>query len=167
MRRATEYIHEHLAEPLRLGKVASVAGFAPGYFSKLLGRAHGSSFENYTRRIRLERAKQMLSDTSLSVERVARLCGFGSRNYLHEAFRAAFATTPLGYRIRVRLDRAEQLLRVTAESVERVAEVSGFESPEQLESAFKTALGVTPLEYRRRHQPRGRRRMDRRTKPKS
>jgi AraC-like DNA-binding protein len=152
MRRAVAFIRDHLNEPLTLGKVARIAGFAPGYFSKLLKREQDVSFEQYTRQLRVERAKQMLATTSLTVARVGGLCGFGTPNYFHQAFKHLQGVTPLAYRHRAQLDRAKELLRVTAENVERVADLSGFSSTERLRRAFARSLGVTPLQYRARVQ---------------
>lgn len=99
-RRAIAYLREHLSEPLSLNKVAKVAGFAPGYFSKLFKRQEGMTLESYTRQLRLTRAKELLHNTELSVERVGQLSGFGTRNHFHHVFRETEGTTPLKYRER-------------------------------------------------------------------
>jgi len=99
-RRAITYLREHLSEPLSLGKIAKVAGFAPGYFSKLFKRQEGTTLESYTRHLRLTRAKELLHNTELSVERVGQLSGFGTRNHFHHVFRSAEGMTPLQYRER-------------------------------------------------------------------
>jgi AraC-like DNA-binding protein len=97
-RRALSFIREHLSEPLRLAQVARVAGFAPGYFSKLFKREEGITFENHVRQIRVARAKQMLTSTSLSVERVGKLSGFAGRSHFQRVFKEAVGSTPLAYR---------------------------------------------------------------------
>jgi AraC-like DNA-binding protein len=103
--RAAAYIHRHYAEPLRLGAVARVAGFAPNYFSLLFKRREKMTFERYLRQVRVERAKQLLATTDLTMQRVAQLSGFGSRIYLAQVFRTSFAVTPFGYRRRSRAAR--------------------------------------------------------------
>src|SRR4029079_11769215 len=60
LRSAVDHIHQHFAEPLRLGKVARIAGFAPSHFSKLFIERERMPFERYVRGLRLERAKQLL-----------------------------------------------------------------------------------------------------------
>jgi AraC-like DNA-binding protein len=101
-RRAVEFIREHLGERLTLTNVARVAGFAPSYFSRMFKRQEATTFEAYVRRLRVERAKQLLEGTSLSVERIGQLCGFGTRNYFHRVFKAAQGATPAEYRTRNR-----------------------------------------------------------------
>jgi AraC-like DNA-binding protein len=98
LRRALEFIREHLSEPLPLSRVARVAGFAPGYFSKLFKREEGVTFERYTLGLRIERAKQMLLGTRLSVGQVQELSGFRTRTHFHRVFKQAVGTPPHGYR---------------------------------------------------------------------
>jgi AraC-like DNA-binding protein len=76
--RALNYIRDHVGDRLRLADVARVAGFAPQYFSKLMKREHGATFERYVRQLRLARAQQLLlSESTLDAERVAHLAGMG------------------------------------------------------------------------------------------
>jgi AraC-like DNA-binding protein len=96
--RALAYIDEHFAEALTLQKVARVAGFAPGYFSKLFAKTERTSFREYTLKLRVERAKHMLKATTLSAERVGQLCGFRTRNRFYVAFRRLARVAPLAYR---------------------------------------------------------------------
>jgi YesN/AraC family two-component response regulator len=96
--RARKFMRDHAGEPLTLAQVARVAGFAPDYFSRLLKRDEGMTFDHYLQAIRLARAKQTLATTTLSVERVARLSGFQSRTYFQQVFRQQAGMTPIEYR---------------------------------------------------------------------
>ncbi|HEV8247050.1 MAG TPA: AraC family transcriptional regulator, partial [Polyangiaceae bacterium] len=100
LRRALGYIREHLAEPLTLPGVARVAGFAPGYFSKLFVASEGIAFHAYVRRLRVARARQMLASTTLNVERIAQLAGFRTRSRFYEAFKRETKATPDHFRAR-------------------------------------------------------------------
>jgi AraC-like DNA-binding protein len=108
--RAVTFIREHLGETLDLAQVAHVAGFAPGYFSKLFKREVGATFERYTREQRLARARQMLAGTTLSIDRIARLSGFVGRSHFHRVFKKHAGQTPADYRKKVGL-KASQLER--------------------------------------------------------
>jgi AraC-like DNA-binding protein len=98
IRRATAFIREHLAEPLTLAAVAKAAGFAPSYFSTVFAKVERTPFRNYLTRLRVERSKQMLASTALSIERVGQLVGFPSRVHFHRAFRRELGLTPTEYR---------------------------------------------------------------------
>ncbi|HEV8245751.1 MAG TPA: helix-turn-helix domain-containing protein, partial [Polyangiaceae bacterium] len=97
--RAIDYIHTHFVEPLSVPQVASVAGFAPNYFAQLFKQREKMTFDQYVRRIRVERAQQLLKSTDLSAERVGQLSGFALRPYFFRVFKDAVGMTPHEYRI--------------------------------------------------------------------
>jgi AraC-like DNA-binding protein len=98
LRAALEHIHQHYSEPLSFVRVARLAGFAPNYFSILFRERQGVTFERYVSDLRIERAKQLLVSSTLSVARVGELSGFSSPQYFSKVFRHAVGTTPLVYR---------------------------------------------------------------------
>jgi AraC-like DNA-binding protein len=100
IQRALKYIRDHLSENITLTQVSRIAGFAPGYFSKLFKRTQGASFKEHTLALRLQQATEMLSDSRLSVDRVRQLSGFHTRAYFNRAFKRAFRVTPAAYRQR-------------------------------------------------------------------
>jgi AraC-like DNA-binding protein len=106
VQRAVEYMQKHHVEALSLDRVARVAGFASKYFSLAFRKKQGITFERYLSNLRVERARQLLSrtalDAPLSLERVARMSGFSSANYLCRTFKRSMGETPVGYRDRVR-----------------------------------------------------------------
>jgi AraC-like DNA-binding protein len=97
-RQAVEFLREHLAEPLTLPQVARVAGFAPDYFTRLFKREEGVSMGRYLLQLRVERAKQLLAGTPLSVEQVRKASGFRTRAYFHRTFKKAVGATPAVFR---------------------------------------------------------------------
>jgi AraC-like DNA-binding protein len=97
-RQAIDFVREHLAEPLTLPQVARVAGFAPDYFTRLFKHKEGMSLGRYVLQLRIERAKQLLSGTPMSVEQVRKVSGFRTRAYFHRAFKKAIGTTPAMFR---------------------------------------------------------------------
>jgi AraC-like DNA-binding protein len=106
LQRAVDYMQKHQAETLSLQRVARVAGFATKYFSVAFRKKQGITFEHYLIKLRVERARQLLSrtvlDAPLSLESVARMSGFSSANYLCRTFKRSMGETPIAYRERVR-----------------------------------------------------------------
>jgi AraC-like DNA-binding protein len=98
LQRALEFVHQHFAERLPIERVAKIGGFAPAYFSRLFRRREGMTFEQYVAGLRLERAKQLLSTSDISIARVAELSGFGSPQYLARVCRRVLRMTPRDYR---------------------------------------------------------------------
>jgi AraC-like DNA-binding protein len=102
VRRAEEYMRHHCTEPLTLARVAQVSGFAPTYFSRLFRKTQGTTFERYLMQLRVERAMHLLSNTSLNLERVAKLSGFCTRHHFGAMFKRHSGETPGHYRARDR-----------------------------------------------------------------
>jgi AraC-like DNA-binding protein len=102
LRRAVDYVRQHYTEPLRLGNVARIAGFAPGYFSRLFLKRERISFASYVLGLRLERAKQLLSTTELDAARVSQMSGFKTPQYFSAAFRRETRLTPGAWRAKAR-----------------------------------------------------------------
>jgi AraC-like DNA-binding protein len=98
LQRAIDHIRHHFGEPLRRDAVAAVAGLAPDYFSRLFKARERMTFEAYLSGLRIERAKQLLSNTGFSIARVAEMSGYRSPEYFSRVFRATAGTTPLGWR---------------------------------------------------------------------
>ena len=108
LRGALEYVHQHYAEPLPLAKIARVAGFAPKYFSGLFRKREKITFERYVLRLRVERAKHLLTGTDLNITRVAELSGLGTPQYLCRVFRRLVGPTPLEFRASRRPEWTEE-----------------------------------------------------------
>jgi YesN/AraC family two-component response regulator len=96
--RARTFMQDHLNEPLSLAQVSRVAGFAPDYFSRLLKREHGMTFEHLLSSLRVERAKHLLTGTHLNIEGIRNLTGFNSHSYFHRVFKKSVGVTPAEYR---------------------------------------------------------------------
>ena len=100
LRRAEEYMRQHYAEALTLGRVARVAGFAPAYFSVLFKKTIGVTFAHRLSELRLERAKQLLSRSDLNLARIAELSGLSNAHYLCRVFKRATGTRRRGFAAR-------------------------------------------------------------------
>jgi AraC-like DNA-binding protein len=98
--RAVAFMSEHVNAPLTLGQVARTAGFAPDYFGRLFRREQGMTFERHWQKLRIDRAKEMIDNTSLPVDAICRLSGFRSRTHFHTAFKKVVGVTPTQYRRR-------------------------------------------------------------------
>jgi AraC-like DNA-binding protein len=98
LQRALLHIQRNFTQTIRRATLAKLAGFAPNYFSDLFKRREGVSFESYLRKLRLDRAKQLLASTDLDLQRVAELSGMGTRFHLSRIFQRTFGMTPMAWR---------------------------------------------------------------------
>ena len=69
-----------------------------GYLSAFFKSAFGLSFQSYVRKLRCEKARQLLLCTDLSLLDISLSCGFSSPKYFQRAFQKQYGATPREYR---------------------------------------------------------------------
>jgi len=96
--RAIEHMHANLSEKITLQDMARVAGMSPSHFSRVFKREAGEPPVQYLSRIRMERARRLLSSGDGSITEIALSCGFGSPAYLAGRFAKKFGLSPREFR---------------------------------------------------------------------
>ncbi|HEU4700840.1 MAG TPA: helix-turn-helix domain-containing protein [Conexibacter sp.] len=92
------YALEHLHEPLTVTQLARHACTSERTFNRRFRQETGTTPLKWLHAQRVDHARRLLERSDLSVETVARRCGFGSGAILRQHFRRATATTPTAYR---------------------------------------------------------------------
>lgn len=92
------YMQGHLREELHLSEMAAMANLSPGYFSTLLKQLTGMRFSEYVSTLRIERAKELLKNPALTIQRVAELCGLPDIAYFSRSFKTKVGLTPSQWR---------------------------------------------------------------------
>lgn len=95
------HIQAHLAEPIYVGQLASIAGLGKSAFSRLFKRGTGRTLPQYVNELRIARACTLLGETDLTVSQIAMDCGFVSLAHFQRKFREHQHCSPLAYRSRV------------------------------------------------------------------
>ena len=95
----TDYIYAHLDEDLSLETLAHVSGFSRYHWHRIYRAVRGETAAQTVRRLRLERAAAMLTETSWPVERIAWKAGFTGTDVFSRAFLRSYRTTPSRFRI--------------------------------------------------------------------
>ena len=96
--RVVAYLHDHLSEPLDLNRLAEVAHLSPCHWHRVYHALYGETLADTVRRLRLHRAAGDLANTALSIEQVARQCGYPNSQSFTRAFRSGYGVSPSGYR---------------------------------------------------------------------
>lgn len=96
--RIREYIQEHLSENLSVSHLSEVFNYNPSYISRLFKQVQGETLSQYLKRIRLNRAKELLRSTNLPIQAVADATGFDTVQYFSMVFRKEIGITPTAYR---------------------------------------------------------------------
>jgi AraC-like DNA-binding protein len=97
-RRATEYLSERLGEDVALVDLAATSGLSAFHFARMFKRSTGLTPQAYQRRLRCERAKELLAMTPLSVGEIAAAVGYDTPQAFARMFRADVGVSPSEYR---------------------------------------------------------------------
>jgi YesN/AraC family two-component response regulator len=98
LQRVVRYVRDNLDKPLSLTDAAAAAFLSPNYLANLLRKETDRTFTDLVTERRMERAKELLSSTSLLVRDVAHQCGFTDEAYFNRRFRQWVGTTPRNFR---------------------------------------------------------------------
>lgn len=95
---AKQYINNHYAQNLSLELIGQAVGLNPSYFSNIFKKETGISFIDYLTDIRIQNAKNMLTETDLEVIEISEHTGFNDLKYFTRCFRKITGMTPVAYR---------------------------------------------------------------------
>jgi AraC family carnitine catabolism transcriptional activator len=87
-------MERHAEQPLPCHELAERVGITARQLERLFRQHLGETPSAFYLRLRLERARQLLRQTEMSVLEVALACGFESASHFSRCYRARFATTP-------------------------------------------------------------------------
>ncbi|GIP19755.1 response regulator [Paenibacillus sp. J22TS3] len=100
---AIHYIERHYASDVTIAQLAEKLGITPNYLSTAFHKKTGSTFTKYLTRLRIHRAKELLSTTSLSVKDVALQVGYYSTRHFVKLFSEYEGCYPTEYKKQRRL----------------------------------------------------------------
>jgi AraC-like DNA-binding protein len=104
VRRAKAHVTAHYADAISLAETARAMHVSSFYFCKIFKRATGLTFTDYVRRVRIEKAKNLLLNPHLRISEIAYTVGFQSLTHFNRVFRKLTGEAPTVFR--------ESLLRV-------------------------------------------------------
>lgn len=96
--RVIDFLRDNLDKALKLEDVAKVACFSEYHFHRVFSAMTGETVNDFTNRLRLEKAARLLIKTRQSVTEIALECGFSSSATFSRSFNKAFNTRPTQYR---------------------------------------------------------------------
>ena len=91
-------IQERYTENITLSGLAEAHGISTGYLSSQLKAELGLSFSEYITSTRIQKAKELLADESLSVESIAEQTGYNDYFYFIKVFKKNTGISPSKYR---------------------------------------------------------------------
>jgi two-component system response regulator YesN len=95
---AMEYIQANYAKDLSMTMVANHISLNYSYFSYLFKEQTGLSFVDYLKRLRIEKAKELLQNSDDKIYEVAEKVGYRNPKHFGRVFREITGITPVEYR---------------------------------------------------------------------
>ena len=95
---AVKYVQKHLNKPLTMAEIADEVGLSVNYFGILFKKDTGEYFQEYVKKVRLEKAAVLLRHTNLKVYEVAEQVGIPNYRYFTELFTKHYGINPRNYR---------------------------------------------------------------------
>ena len=93
------YIRKHYTSELSMQDVARAMNYSEAYFCKLFKQCFKVNFSAWLNEFRVEKAKELLQDSRLSIRDVSLACGYTDANYFARVFKRITGKTPTEYRI--------------------------------------------------------------------
>lgn len=95
-------LNARLHEPLSIAHMAALAAMSPRTFMRRFQEATGCTPAQWLADARIQRARELLESTTIAIDEIARLTGFGNVAALRHHFRRKVQLSPSEYRARFR-----------------------------------------------------------------
>ena len=102
--RILSLLKEHLYDRLTLTDITAALGYGKTYLSNVFKRVYGKGIMEYYTQLKIDEAKYLLREDSLSVSQISDRLGFSSPQYFSKRFSALTKMSPRQYACSVRED---------------------------------------------------------------
>lgn len=96
--RACDYVRKHYMNKLTLEETAALVYLSPAYFSRIFKDEMGLNFSTYLNQYRIEAARKLLLNDTVSLSDIATQVGFEGQSYFSKVFKKMTGVTPGKYR---------------------------------------------------------------------
>ncbi|WP_018930514.1 response regulator transcription factor [Gracilibacillus lacisalsi] len=98
IQQAKQYIEKNYQKDIKAVEVAEAHYITPNYFSMLFKQETGYSYSEYLNTIRINKAKELLTETSNKVFEIAEYVGYREYKYFVQVFKNYVGITPTQFR---------------------------------------------------------------------
>ncbi len=91
-------IREHYTEDISLTSLAAKYNISMGHLSKMIKERLQVNFSDYIASLRIQRAKELLRDESISIQEIAEIVGYNDYFYFTKVFKKVEGISPSKYR---------------------------------------------------------------------
>src|SRR5215204_1994942 len=94
LRRAKQILISRLDAPISLAELARACKLSPGPFARPFRQTTGQPPHRWLMEQRIEKAKQLLVDATLSLAQIAQMCGFADQSHFTRVFAQLVQSSP-------------------------------------------------------------------------
>ncbi|ROR30371.1 two-component system response regulator YesN [Mobilisporobacter senegalensis] len=98
IKRAQEYILQYYKKDISLDGISRELDISPYYFSKLFKDVTGINFVEYLTNVRIEKAKELLINSEMSMKEICVQVGYNDPNYFSRIFKKSTGKTPTEFK---------------------------------------------------------------------
>lgn len=100
IRKITATIRERMPDPITVAELADEVGYSPRYVSRLFTQYTGYSLKSMIVRVRMDRARFLLTETSMNISQVASAVGCYDIYHFSKQFKQVYGEAPSAVRHR-------------------------------------------------------------------
>lgn len=98
VKQVLRHIQEHYAEPMTLKSLGQMYHIHPNYLGQLFHKQTGETFADYINKYRIGKAKELLLESPLKVNEIARQVGYWEIGYFYKQFKKHVGIVPSEYK---------------------------------------------------------------------
>ena len=107
IRRVSQYVDEHIDQPIRVETLSAVVHLSTTHFSRTFKRSMGETPHSFIVRRRLAQARHLMLTTDCCLSKVALACGFADQAHFTRTFRQGMKMSPAAWRRHARFNQLE------------------------------------------------------------
>jgi LacI family transcriptional regulator len=97
---AMHYIRHHACKGIKVEQVLDAIGMSRSNLEKRFRDETGETIHHVIHQEKLDRARNLLTATSLTINEISQMCGYPSLQYFYSVFKKGYDMTPKDYRQR-------------------------------------------------------------------
>ena len=98
MQKAVNYINDNLSEKLSIKSISQNINVSKSALYNKFHEYFNCTISEYINALRVEKSKELLSETEYSIEDISQKCGFASASYFSKTFKRLTGMSPLKYK---------------------------------------------------------------------